>query len=145
MGNAIAWPREKLSCAWIGAAIVAVLLLLSLQSVPAVAASRSCLPGSLKQTLAQVEKRFGKVTVISTFRKGARVAGSGQRSRHASCRAVDFHPARGRYKAVLAWLRKNHAGGLGTYSGQLHHIHIDDGPKVRFHHHSGGSRKKKRR
>jgi uncharacterized protein YcbK (DUF882 family) len=46
---------------------------------------------------------------------------------------VDFNPPPGRYRAVLAWLARNHDGGLGTYSGGFSHIHIDNGPRVRFH------------
>ncbi len=102
--------------------------------VPCHGATVKCLPPSLKTMLTTIEKRFGKVKVLSTYRKGARIAGTNRPSRHASCRAVDFHPARGAYKAVLSYLRKHHDGGLGTYSGRMRHLHIDDGPRVRFHH-----------
>ncbi len=99
------------------------------------ASTRSgCLPGVLRKRLSQIRARFGRVRVISTYRRGARIAGSGRRSYHASCRAVDFHPPRGNYRAVAAWLRANHFGGVGTYSCGMHHIHIDNGPRVRFHH-----------
>jgi hypothetical protein len=37
------------------------------------------------------------------------------------------HPPKGRYGAVLGRLRKHHNGGLGTYSGRLHHSRIDNG------------------
>lgn len=94
----------------------------------------SCLPGVLKKRLAQIRARFGRVRLISTYRRGARIAGSGRRSFHASCRAVDFHAPRGKYRAVVAWLKRNHFGGVGTYSCGMHHIHIDNGPRVRFHH-----------
>lgn len=92
-----------------------------------------CLPGALKTRLSQIRARFGPVRVISTFRRGARVAGTGRRSLHASCRAVDFYPPRGKYRAVVAWLRRNHFGGIGTYSCAMHHIHIDNGPRRSFH------------
>ncbi len=98
------------------------------------AASTGCLPGTVKAKLAQIRQKFGPVRIISTHRPGARIAGSGKRSYHASCRAVDFHAPRGKYRQVLAYLRSNHGGGLGTYSCGMHHIHIDNGPKVRFHH-----------
>ncbi|MEM1306605.1 MAG: D-Ala-D-Ala carboxypeptidase family metallohydrolase [Pseudomonadota bacterium] len=97
------------------------------------AASQKCLPGVLKKRLAQIRKKFGKVTVISTFRRGARIRGTGRPSYHASCRAVDFNPPRGKYRAVARWLKANHSGGVGTYSCKMHHIHIDNGPRVRFH------------
>ncbi len=95
--------------------------------------SASCLPGVLKRRLSQLRSRFGSIRVISTFRRGARIAGTGRRSYHASCRAVDFLPPRGKYRAVANWLKKNHFGGVGTYSCGMYHIHIDNGPRVRFH------------
>ncbi|MEO1695295.1 MAG: D-Ala-D-Ala carboxypeptidase family metallohydrolase [Pseudomonadota bacterium] len=97
------------------------------------AAPGKCLPGVLKKRLAQIRKKFGKVTVISTYRRGARIRGTGRPSYHASCRAVDFNPPRGKYRAVARWLKANHSGGVGTYSCRMHHIHIDNGPRVRFH------------
>jgi Peptidase M15 len=97
-------------------------------------AGTGCLPGVLKQRLSQIRQKFGPVRVISTFRRGARIAGSGRRSMHASCRAVDFKPPRGKYGQVVAWLKRNHGGGVGTYSCAMHHIHIDNGARVRYHH-----------
>jgi hypothetical protein len=59
-------------------------------------------------------------------------------SYHASCRAVDFNPPRGKYQQVASWLKANHRGGVGTYSCGMHHIHVDNGPAVRFHKCEGG-------
>ena len=98
------------------------------------AAGSGCLPASVKAKLAQIRAKFGPVQVISTHRPGARIAGSGKRSYHASCRAVDFKPPRGKYSQVVAYLKSTHNGGVGTYSCGMHHIHIDNGPRVRFHH-----------
>lgn len=95
------------------------------------AATTSCLPPSLQNRLSQIRSRFGQVKVISTFRKGARIRGSGKRSYHASCRAVDFIPPPGRYRAVTNWLYANHDGGVGTYTC-MNHIHIDNGPNYRW-------------
>ncbi len=106
----------------------------SVMTTTAQAASTKCLPGVVKKRLAQIRSKFGKVRVISTHRPGARIAGSGKRSYHASCRAVDFHPPKGKYRAVLAWLKSNHKGGVGSYSCGMHHLHVDNGPRVRFHH-----------
>ncbi|MEL7048041.1 MAG: D-Ala-D-Ala carboxypeptidase family metallohydrolase [Pseudomonadota bacterium] len=100
----------------------------------ATAAGTGCLPGSIKSKLAQIRSKFGPIKVISTHRPGARIAGSGKRSLHASCRAADFHPPKGKYRQVVAWLKKTHSGGVGTYSCGMHHIHIDNGSRVRFHH-----------
>lgn len=94
---------------------------------------RSCIPSVLLHRLNQIRRKFGPIRVISTYRPGARVRGTGRPSLHASCRAVDFHPPRGKYRAVAAWLKKVHNGGVGTYSCRMHHIHIDNGPRVRFH------------
>ena len=110
------------------AAVVAVPFTLS---TPAMAASESCLPGVLKQRLSQIRSRFGSISVISTHRKGARIRGTGKASYHASCRAADFIPPRGKYREVVRWLYANHEGGIGTYSC-MSHIHIDNGPNVRW-------------
>jgi len=96
-------------------------------------ASSSCLPSALKARLSQISKKFGHVSVLSTYRRGARMP-NGRPSFHASCRAVDFTPPRGKYSQVASWLKANHGGGVGTYSCGMHHIHIDTGPRIRFHH-----------
>lgn len=101
---------------------------------PASAAGTSCLPGSIKAKLSQIRAKFGPVSIVSAHRPGARIRGSGKRSLHASCRAVDFHPPKGKYSQVVNWLKSTHSGGVGTYSCGMHHIHIDNGPRVRFHH-----------
>ena len=93
--------------------------------------SESCLPGSLKSRLAQVRKKFGSISVVSTHRPGATINGSGRTSYHASCRAVDFVPPSGAYRKVTNWLYANHEGGVGTYTC-MNHIHIDNGPNVRW-------------
>jgi uncharacterized protein YcbK (DUF882 family) len=98
---------------------------------PAAAASESCLPGVLKQRLSQIRKRFGSISVVSTGRPGAKIRGSGKASYHASCRAADFVPPRGKYGEVTRWLYANHEGGVGTYTC-MNHIHIDNGPSVRW-------------
>lgn len=88
----------------------------------------ACLPDRLKATLRSIEQKWGPVRIISTHRPGARVRKTGRPSLHASCRAVDFRPPKGTYRAVAAWLKKSHAGGVGTYSGKHNHIHIDVRP-----------------
>lgn len=93
----------------------------------------NCIPAELRRTLNEVSRRFGHVEVISDHRPGATISGSGRPSYHASCRAVDFNPPAGKYQQVANWLKANHSGGVGTYSCGMHHIHIDNGPNVRFH------------
>ena len=106
--------------------------------------SQACIPQDLKRTIAEVERRFGSVRVISTNRPGAKIAGSGRRSKHADCRAVDFTPPRGKYGQVASWLKANHNGGVGTYSCGMNHIHIDNGQNTRWHKCSGGKKTAKR-
>jgi hypothetical protein len=88
--------------------------------------SRGCLTSSARALLGRIESQFGAVQIISTCRPGARIAGSGRISRHASGNAVDFN-AGGRKAAVVRWLIANHkAGGTMTYAG-MSHIHVDIG------------------
>lgn len=113
-------------------------LLISFAAAPlhsnhAEAAGVRCLPGALKSRLNQIRQKFGRVRVVSTYRRGARIAGTRKASYHASCRAVDFMPPRGKYRQVARWLKSVHGGGVGTYSCGMHHIHIDSGPRIRFH------------
>lgn len=88
--------------------------------------SRACLSSETKALLNRIERQFGRVEVISTCRRGARIATTGRRSKHASGEAVDFR-APGRKKQVVKWLIKNHDnGGTMTYS-DMDHIHVDVG------------------
>ncbi len=121
------------------AAIVAVCMLVTM---PLSSADASCLPGELQSKLSQISSTFGSIKVISTHRPGATIAGSGKPSYHRWCRAVDFIPPSGKYSAVVAWLHSNHSGGVGTYSSG--HIHLDNGPYVRFSHGGGGFSKSAR-
>lgn len=97
------------------------------------AGGAKCLPSPLKATLNVVKKKFGRVRIASTYRKNARIAKTGRRSLHASCRAVDFYVPRKNYWKAARWLKKNHSGGVGTYSGKHNHIHIDNGRRARWH------------
>ena len=90
-------------------------------------ASRNCLTPAARALLGRIEAQFGAMQLISTCRPGARIAGSGRISRHASGNAVDFS-AGGRKGAVVRWLIANHkAGGTMTYSN-MSHVHVDIGP-----------------
>ena len=88
--------------------------------------SLACLPPELRSALADVEQKFGAVTVISTHRPGAVIAGTGRPSQHRDCGAVDFRPS-GNRRAIVAFLRNDpRVKGLGLYRSG--HIHIDAGP-----------------
>ena len=102
--------------------------------------AQGCLPGSLQRTLSEIRAKFGPVRIISTFRRGAIIAGSGRRSLHASCRAVDFYAPAGKRAAVIAWLRSNHSGGLGVYGCKMSHLHIDNGGRYSWNKCIGGRR-----
>jgi hypothetical protein len=97
-------------------------------SAEASGSSRSCLTGSARALLSRIEQQFGPMTIVSTCRPGARIAGSGRPSRHASGNAVDFD-AGSRKGAVIRWLIANHhQGGTMTYPN-MNHIHVDIGPR----------------
>jgi hypothetical protein len=75
-------------------------------------------------------------TVISGFRPGARIAGSGHMSLHASGRAVDI---RGNPGCIYAHLR-GWQGGYSVDYGAVRHVHISLGGRedgVRFSHYGG--------
>lgn len=89
-------------------------------------ASRSCLTSSARNLLGRIEARFGAMQIVSTCRPGARIAGSGRISKHASGNAVDFN-AGSRKGEVVRWLISNHhSGGTMTYPDSSH-IHVDIG------------------
>ena len=111
--------------------IRAALLTAFLAIAPAQAGqSTKCLPPQIKRVLSDL-KRFGRVEIISTYRKGAIIAGTHKRSKHASCRAVDFH-LHGNRKAAMRWLLAQPIEII-TYGGAMHHIHIATG-SYRGHH-----------
>jgi hypothetical protein len=94
----------------------------------AASASRTCLTSAARALLGRIEARFGRVQVISTCRPGARIAGTGRISRHASGNAVDFK-VNGKKAQVVRWLIANHrSGGTMTYAG-MSHVHVDIGPR----------------
>lgn len=91
--------------------------------------SRSCLTSAARALLGRIESRFGSVQIVSTCRPGARIAGSGRPSRHASGNAIDFNAPRGKKGEVVRWLAANHhSGGTMTYRG-MSHIHVDIGSR----------------
>lgn len=90
------------------------------------ATSRSCLTRDARALLNSIEAQFGRVEIVSTCRRGARIATSGRPSKHASGEAIDFR-APGRKRQVVQWLINNHDdGGTMTYS-DMDHIHVDVG------------------
>jgi uncharacterized protein YcbK (DUF882 family) len=89
--------------------------------------ARGCLQPAARTLLERIEATFGRVQIISTCRPGARIAGSGRISKHASGEAIDFNAPSGRKAELVRWLIANHkSGGTMTYSG-MSHIHVDVG------------------
>lgn len=88
-----------------------------------------CLPGDLKEVVADVAAKFGPVSVESTHRPRAanRARGGAPRSLHIACRAIDFR-VQARARAVLAYLRERpEVGGVKVYRNGI--IHIDNGER----------------
>jgi hypothetical protein len=86
----------------------------------------TCLKPAARELFERIEAQFGPMQIISTCRSGARIAGSGRISKHASGEAVDFDAGR-RKGDVVRWLIANHkSGGTMTYS-DMSHIHVDIG------------------
>jgi hypothetical protein len=90
--------------------------------------------GTLAEKAREIVASCGS-TVISSFRPGARIAGTGHASMHASGRAVDI---RGNPSCIYGHLH-GWRGGYSVDYGAVQHVHIslgghEDG--VRFSHHS---------
>lgn len=109
-------------------------------------ANLSKTPVELRTFLNRVQDTCGTVTVISGFRPGARVAGSGRVSLHASGKAVDYQ-----IKDTVCALKvaKGWPGGHSTDYSRVNHFHISWAPgsgewKRRFVHGSSKVRYAKR-
>lgn len=122
----------------VSAAFLAILVCLP----PAQAASTKCLPGSLRAAMAHISRNYGRVLIISTYRRGAVIAGTRKRSKHARCQAVDFK-VKGNQRAAVRWLQSQPLEVI-TYSGAMHHIHIAIGSYKGHHRVDGRGRRKKR-
>lgn len=130
-------PGTSIFCA-LSAALLAMLFCLP----PAQAASTKCLPGSLRAAMAHISRTYGRVLIISTYRRGAIIAGTRKRSKHARCQAVDFK-VKGNQRAAVRWLQSQPLEVI-TYSGAMHHIHIAVG-SYKGHHRVDGRGRRKRR
>lgn len=99
-------------------------------------APERCAPAAIRSQLAAVAAQCGPLEVISTFRKGAIVIGTGKPSLHRFCsddrgaadfRVRDYRCAR---KALANW-----KGGLSVDPFAVGHLHIDVRKKaLRFAH-----------
>lgn len=90
-------------------------------------ASVSCLKPAAKALLGRIQAQFGRVQIVSTCRNGARIRGTGKRSKHATGEAIDFKVPGRTTAEVVRWLKANHhGGGIMTYRN-FSHIHVDVG------------------
>lgn len=92
-------------------------------------APAKCIPASLRGVLAKVSKRFGPITVNSTYRapsKNRKIGGRGK-SMHLSCRAVDFRVHGSTRGLVNFLLAQKAVGGYNRYPSGFYHI--DNGPR----------------
>jgi hypothetical protein len=90
--------------------------------------SATCLTSEARNLLGRIRAKFGRVEIISTCRPGARIAGTGRPSKHASGQAIDFRVP-GKKGEVVRWLIANHrSGGVMTYY-DMNHIHVDVGAR----------------
>ncbi len=88
----------------------------------------SCLTSEARNLLGRIRSHFNNVEIVSTCRPGARIAGTGRPSKHASGQAIDFRVP-GRKAEVVRWLIANHKnGGTMTYH-DMDHIHVDVGAR----------------
>jgi hypothetical protein len=102
---------------------------------------RNCLKPAARTLLERIEAEFGPMQIISTCRPGARIAGSGRISKHATGEAIDFNAGK-RKGEVVRWLIANHkTGGTMTYAG-MSHVHVDVGRHFVALNSGGGSRRR---
>jgi hypothetical protein len=104
------------------------------------AAPTGCLPAALRTVLIDLEKRFGKVTIVSTttLHTDNHSRGSIRANLHSACKAVDIKTPR-EPKDVIAYLRtRPEVGGINTYRNRV--IHLDLNPNYKQ---TAGSQKRR--
>lgn len=122
---------KRMRSAWITVAVLATSSLTigaveARSSHGSAGTSRACLTSAARSILSRIEQKFGAMQIVSTCRPGARIAGTGRISRHASGNAIDFN-AGSRKGAVVRWLIANHRGGGTMTYADMNHIHVDVG------------------
>lgn len=95
----------------------------TLQGYQKASSSRGCLTADTRAVLNRLEARVGSVSIVSTCRPGATIAGTGRPSFHRYGKAVDFNT---RNKAgAIAFLRTQGVFVM-TYCG-MSHVHFNTG------------------
>ncbi len=88
-----------------------------------------CVPFRLKRVLRKVARKYGNVSVHSSYRTWwhNRKVGGAKRSMHRRCKAVDFS-VDGNMQAAYRYV-KNHPSVGGSKLYRSGHIHIDTGTR----------------
>lgn len=92
-------------------------------------APSKCVPSRLKAVLNDVSRKYGPITVNSTYRSPSknRQIGGKKSSWHLKCAAVDFR-VHAKTSGLLSYLRSHKSvGGYKRYRSGFYHI--DTGPK----------------
>lgn len=95
----------------------------TLQGYKGASSSRACLTSDTRAVLARLEAKIGSVSIVSTCRPGATIAGTGRPSFHRYGKAVDFNTSN--KGAAIAFLRSQGVFVM-TYCG-MSHIHFNTG------------------
>jgi peptidase M15-like protein len=88
-----------------------------------------CLPDALRTVLAELQARFGSVTIVSTthLHTDNHSPGSARANMHSACRAVDVKTSH-EPKEVLAFLRaRPEVGGINSYRNNVIHFDLNAG------------------
>jgi uncharacterized protein YcbK (DUF882 family) len=83
-----------------------------------------CLPEDIKGLLIEVEARFGRVDIQSTFRNGEQTSILRLPSKHALCKAIDFTIGDEKKQAAAAKWLMTQPFEVIVYSGRLNYIHL---------------------
>lgn len=97
----------------------------TIQGYAKASSSRSCLTSDTRAVLARLEARVGSVSIVSTCRPGATIAGTRRPSFHRYGKAVDFNTRN--KAAAIAFLRTQPVFVM-TYANYSH-IHFNTGQK----------------
>lgn len=91
-----------------------------------------CFPGKLRAVLSHIARRVGRRPLVTSGHRS-----NGRRgSYHRKCLAADIRIPGVSVKRILAAARSAPAiGGVGTYCNGI--VHVDVGPKRRWHHCGG--------
>lgn len=89
------------------------------------------LPSTVRTALARVASACSGFKVVSTYRKGARIRGTGRRSLHSYGLAADFRV--NNYGCALKILASSPGIGYSKDGSRCRHLHVSDGSRVGRH------------